>query len=81
MKADEVVPSISGAHMRGPSDQELATHEPKMKHGKISVGGQTHAFVDLLEADTGVLRDCLPTAMDDRVDWRKKAMEVRQRSA
>ena len=25
-------------------------------------------FVDLLEADTGVPRDCLPAAMDDRVD-------------
>ena len=27
----------------------------------------TH-FVDLLEAVTGVTRDCLPAAMDDRVD-------------
>ena len=31
--------------------------------------------VDLLEADTGVPRDCLPAAMDDRVGWRKRAME------
>ena len=40
-----------------------------------SVGGQarTLIFVDLLEADTGVPRDCLPAAMDDRVGWRKRA--------
>ena len=31
-------------------------------------------FVDLLEADTGVPRDCLPAAMDDRIGWRKRAM-------
>ena len=44
------------------------------KHGKRSVGGQAGTFVDLLEADTGVPRDCLPAAMDDRIGWRKKAM-------
>ena len=38
------------------------------------------ARVDLLEADTGVPRDCLPAAMDDRVGWRKKAMGGRLRS-
>ena len=32
------------------------------------------AFVDLLEADTGVPRDCLLAVMGDRVDWRKRAM-------
>ena len=37
-------------------------------------------FVDLLEADTGVPRDCLPAAMDDRVGWRKRAMGGRLRS-
>ena len=37
------------------------------KHGKRSVRGQAGTFVDLLEADTGVPRDCLPAAMDDRV--------------
>ena len=33
-----------------------------------------HLLIDLLEADTGVPRDCLPAAMDDRVGWRKRAM-------
>ena len=46
------------------------------KHGKRSIGGQAGTFVDLLEADTGVPRDCLPAAMDDRVGWRKRAMGV-----
>ena len=41
--------------------------------------GQAHTFVDLLKADTGVPRDCLPAAMDDRVGWRKKVMEGRLR--
>ena len=36
--------------------------------------GQAHTFVDLLEMDTGVPRDCLLAAMDDKVGWRKKAM-------
>ena len=48
---------------------DLVLWEPK--HGKRSVGGQTHTF-DLLEADTGVPRDCLPAAMDDRVGRRKR---------
>ena len=30
----------------------------------------------MLEADTGVPRDCLPAAMDDRVGWRKRVMRV-----
>ena len=42
--------------------------------GKRSVGGQARTFVSLLEADTGVPRDRLPAAMNDRVDWRKRAM-------
>ena len=46
------------------------------KHFKRKVGGQAGTFVDLLEADTGVPRDCLPAAMDDRVGWRKRAMGV-----
>ena len=41
----------------------LVLCEPK--HDKRSVGGQSSTFVDLLEADTGVPRDCLPAAMDD----------------
>ena len=44
---------------------DLVLWEPK--HGKRSVGGQARTFVDLLEADTGVPRDCLPAVMDDRV--------------
>ena len=56
---------------RGKNDvvSDLALWEPK--HGKRSVGGQARTFVDLLEADTGVPRDCLPAAMDNRVGWRE----------
>ena len=50
---------------------DLVLWEPK--HSKRSVGGQARTFVDLLEADTGVPRDCLPAGMDDRVGWRKRA--------
>ena len=57
---------------------DLVLWEPK--HGKMSVGGQAGTFVDLLEADTGVPRDCLPAAMVDRVGWRKRAMGGRLRS-
>ena len=46
----------------------------KLKHGTRSVGGQARTFVDLLEADTGIPKDCLPAAVDDRIDWRKRAM-------
>ena len=46
----------------------------KPKYGKRNVGGQAGTFVGLLEADTGVPRDCLPAAMDDRVGWRKRAI-------
>ena len=57
---------------------DLVLWEPT--HGKRSVGGQAYTFVDLLKADTGVPRDCLPAAMDDRVGWRKRAMGGRLRS-
>ena len=57
---------------------DLVLWEPK--HGKGSVGGQARTFVDLLEADTGVPRDCLPAAMDDRVGGRKRTMEGGLRS-
>ena len=50
---------------------DLVLWEPK--HGERSGGGQAGTVVSLLEADTGVPRDCLPAAMDDRVGWRKKA--------
>ena len=43
----------------------------ELKHGKRSVGVQARTFVDLLEADTGIPRDCLPAAIDNRVGWRK----------
>ena len=51
---------------------DLFLWEPK--YGKRSVGGQAHTFVDLLEADTDVPRDCMPAVMDDKVGWRKRAM-------
>ena len=57
---------------------KLVLWEPK--RGKRSVGGQARTFVDLLEADTGVSRDCLPAAMGGRVVWRKKAMRGQLRS-
>ena len=47
---------------------DLVLWEPK--HGERSIGGQAGAFVDLLEADTAVPRDCLPAAMDD--SWLEK---------
>ena len=59
-----------------PSDVVL--WEPK--HGKRKVGGQDCTFVDLLEAGTGVPRDCLSAVMDDRVGWRKRAKGGRLRS-
>ena len=34
-------------------------------HDKRSVGGQAHTFVDMLEVDTGVPRDCFQAAMDN----------------
>ena len=46
----------------------------ELKHRKRSAGGQARTIVDLLEEDTGVPRDCLPPAMDDRVGRRKRAM-------
>ena len=48
----------------------------ELKHGKRSIRRQACTFVDLLEADTGVPRDYLPAAMDDRVGWRKRATGV-----
>ena len=39
----------------------------ELKHGKRSVKGWAHTFVDLLEANTRVLSDCLPATMDDRL--------------
>ena len=48
----------------------------ELKHGKRSVRGQAGTFVDLLEADTRVPKDCLLAAMDDSVGWRKRAMGV-----
>ena len=35
-------------------------------------------FVDLLEADTGVPRDCSPAVMDDRVALRKKKKQKKK---
>ena len=47
---------------------------------KGASGDRLAPFVDLLEADTGVPRDCLPVAMDDRVGRRKRTMGARLRS-
>ena len=71
---------FSGHCWRGKNEavSDLVLWEPK--HGKKNVGGQTGTVVDLLEADTGVPRDCLPAAMDDKVGWRKKIMRFRLRS-
>ena len=44
----------------------------ELKHGKGSIRGQARTFVDLLEEDTRVPRDCLLAVMDDRVGWRKR---------
>ena len=37
------------------------------KPGIRSIRGQARTFVDLLEADTRIPRDCLPAVMDHRV--------------
>ena len=65
---------FSGHRWRSKNEvaSDLVLSEPK--HGKRSVGGQVRTFVDLLKADTGVPRDCLPAALDDRAGWRKTAM-------
>ena len=47
---------------------DLVLWEPK--HGKRGVGGQVCTFVDLLQADTEVPRDCLLAVMGERVLWR-----------
>ena len=52
----------------------LVLWEPK--HCKRRLEGQAHIFVDLLEAETRVPRDCLLAEMDERVGWRKRAMGV-----
>ena len=56
----------------GPSalEADASTTRPTRR---LSVRGQARTFVDVLEANTGVPRDCLPAAMADRVSWRKKA--------
>ena len=46
------------------------------KHGERNDRGQARTFVDVLEVDTGVPKDYLPTAMDDRVGWRNRAIGV-----
>ena len=44
------------------------------------VSEMSRTFVDLLEADTGVLRVGMLAAMEDRAGWRKTAMGVRLKS-
>ena len=52
------------------------------KHGKRCVGGQAHTFVNLMEVDTGVHRDCLLPAMDrsNGVGWRESRSRGEGRS-
>ena len=61
---------FSGHYWRRKNEvvSNLVLLEPK--HGKRSARGQAGTFVDVLEADTDVPRDCLPAAIDDRVGWR-----------
>ena len=49
----------------------MALWEPEAWQKERQRTGSHINFVDLLEADTGVPRDCLPAVMDDRVGWRK----------
>ena len=57
--------------------QEYLGSRPQLseEYGNRSIGGQACTFVDLLEADTGVPRDCLPAAIDERVGWRMRVGE------
>ena len=57
---------------------DLILWEPK--HGRRSVGGQLFTFVDQLEEDTGIPKEFLPSAMEDREGWRKRVMAIRPRS-
>ena len=59
---------------------QLILWEPK--HGRRSVGGQLRTYVDQLESDTGIPRENLANAMEDREGWRKRVMakKVRLRS-
>ena len=59
---------------------QLILWEPK--HGSRSVGGQLRTYIDQLESDTGIPRENLANAMEDREGWRKKVMvnKVRLRS-
>ena len=52
----------------------------ELKHAKRSVGGQAGTFVDLLEVDTGVPRDCLLAVIVDRVGWKTRVLGCRLRS-
>ena len=59
---------------------QLILWEPK--HGSRSVGGQLRTYIDQLESDTGIPRENLANAMEDREGWRKRVMakKVRLRS-
>ena len=57
--------------------QEYLGSRPQLpeEYGNRSIGGQARTFVDRLKADTGVPRDCLPAATDERVGWRMRVGE------
>ena len=50
------------------------------KHGKRSRGRPAITYIDVLEKDTGIDRDVLPGAMDDRKQWRIFVDSARVRS-
>ena len=49
------------------SCRRIRQDNPSAATLRQSVARQARTFFDLLEADTGVLRDCLPAVMDDRL--------------
>ena len=57
--------------MAAEGDKQPDAHQHTLR---ISSRFGRRTLVDLLEADTGVSRDCLPAAIDDRVGWRKTAI-------
>ena len=49
-------------------------------HGKANVGRPSITFIDQLCSDTGCTPEELPTAMDDRLEWRKRVKASRART-
>ena len=49
-------------------------------HGNRSRGRPARTYIDQLVSDTGLSKEDLPAAMDDRQYWKHKVMDVRLRS-